>query len=58
MGLNRESFHQQPTGPGWDPGGRCGGTLTCANEEDVIVSVSGCNPVRGNLSEGVIGSNL
>lgn len=35
-----------------------GRTLTCADEEDVIVSVSSCYTVCSNLGEGVPGTHL
>lgn len=38
--------------------GSHGRTLTCANEEDVIVSVSSCYTVCSDLGEGVPGIHL
>lgn len=35
-----------------------GRTLTCANEEDVVVSVNSCYTVRSDLGEGVPGTHL
>ena len=35
-----------------------GRTLTCANEEDVVVSVSSCHTVCSDLGEGVPGTHL
>lgn len=32
--------------------------MTCANEEDVIVSVSSCHAVCNNLGEGILGPHL
>lgn len=33
-------------------------SLTCADEEDVVVSISSCHPVCNNLGEGVLGPHL
>lgn len=38
-------------------GGR-GRTPTCADEEDIVVSISSCDTVRSDLGEGVPGSHL
>lgn len=38
--------------------GHCDETLTCTNEENIVVSISSCYSVCSDLGEGVTSSHL